>query len=114
MSVRLLTVRVRQEQDVVAARQRARQLARLLGFDEQDQVRIATAVSELARNVYNYATEGEGEISIEGETPAQVLTIRIADRGPGIADVGLILSGRYRSTTGMGLGILGARRLMDP
>ena len=49
MSVRLLTVRIRQEQDVVAARQRARQLARLLGFDEQDQVRIATSISELAR-----------------------------------------------------------------
>jgi len=113
MSVRLLTVRIRQEQDVVAARQRARQLARLLGFDEQDQVRVATSISELARNVYNYAREGEVEFAIEGQTPPQVLVVRVSDRGPGIADVGLILSGRYRSTTGMGLGILGARRLMD-
>jgi len=113
MSLRLLTVRIRQEQDVVAARQRARQLARLLGFDEQDQVRIATSISELARNVYNYAREGEVEFAIEGQTPPQVLVVRVSDRGPGIADVGLILSGRYRSTTGMGLGILGARRLMD-
>jgi signal transduction histidine kinase/CheY-like chemotaxis protein len=113
VSLRLLTVRVRQEQDVVAARQRARQLARLLGFDEQDQVRIATSVSELARNVYNYAREGEVEFSLEGQTPPQVLVVRVSDQGPGIADVSLILSGRYRSTTGMGLGILGARRLMD-
>jgi len=113
MSVRLLTVRVRQEQDVVAARQRARQLARILGFEEQDQVRIATSVSELARNVYNYAREGEVEFAIEGQTPPQVLVVRVSDKGPGIADVSLILSGRYRSPTGMGLGILGARRLMD-
>ena len=113
MSLRLLTVRIRQEQDVVAARQRARQLARLLGFDEQDQVRIATSVSELARNVYNYAREGEVEFAIEGQTSPQVLVVRVSDRGPGIADVSLILSGRYRSSTGMGLGILGARRLMD-
>jgi signal transduction histidine kinase/DNA-binding response OmpR family regulator len=113
MSLRLLTVRVRQEQDVVSARQRARQLARLLGFDEQDQVRIATSVSELARNVYNYAREGEVEFAIDGQTPPQVLVVRVNDKGPGIADVSLILSGRYRSATGMGLGILGARRLMD-
>jgi len=113
VSIRLLTVRVRQEQDVVAARQRGRQLARLLGFEEQDQVRIATSVSELARNVYNYAREGEVEFAIEGQTPPQVLVVRVSDKGPGIADVGLILSGRYRSSTGMGLGILGARRLMD-
>ncbi|HET6900550.1 MAG TPA: ATP-binding protein [Vicinamibacteria bacterium] len=113
MSIRLLTVRIRQEQDVVAARQRARQLARLLGFDEQGQVRIATSVSELARNVYNYAREGEVEFTIEGQTPPQVLVVRVSDKGPGIADVNLILSGRYRSSTGMGLGILGARRLMD-
>jgi signal transduction histidine kinase/CheY-like chemotaxis protein len=113
MSLRLLTVRIGQEQDVVAARQRARQLARLLGFDEQDQVRIATSISELARNVYNYAREGEVEFAIEGQTPPQVLVMRVRDKGPGIADVNLILSGRYRSSTGMGLGILGARRLMD-
>jgi signal transduction histidine kinase/CheY-like chemotaxis protein len=113
VSLRLLTVRIRQEQDVVAARQRARQLARVVGFDEQDLVRIATSVCELARNVYNYAREGEVEFSVEGQTPPQVLVTRVSDQGPGIADVNLILSGRYRSTTGMGLGILGARRLMD-
>jgi len=113
VSVRLVTVAVRLEHDVVAARQRARQIARHLGFDEQDQTRIATAISELARNVFNYAGEGEVAFSLEGQTPPQVLVIRIADRGPGIADVNLILSGRYQSTTGMGLGILGARRMMD-
>ncbi|HYG65849.1 MAG TPA: ATP-binding protein [Thermoanaerobaculia bacterium] len=109
----LLTVDIRQEADVVVARQRSRQLARLLGFDAQDQVRIATAVSEIARNVYQYAGRGRIEFQLEGRTPPQVFVARLTDQGPGIADVPLILSGRYRSQTGMGLGITGARRLMD-
>jgi signal transduction histidine kinase/CheY-like chemotaxis protein len=113
MSTPLLTVEVRQEPDVVLARQRARQIARLLGFEAQDQVRIATAVSEVARNIYQYAGRGKIEFFLEGRTAPQVLLVRASDRGPGIADLPLLLSGRYRSSTGMGVGILGARRLMD-
>ncbi len=113
MSTALLTVEVRQEPDVVLARQRARQIARLLGFEAQDQVRIATAVSEVARNTYQYAGMGKIEFLLEGRTAPQVLLVRASDKGPGIADLPLLLSGRYRSPTGMGLGILGARRLMD-
>ncbi|AXA92208.1 ATP-binding protein [Massilia sp. YMA4] len=113
MSLRILSLAVREELDVVTSRQRARQIAQLCGFANQDQARIATAVSELARNVYNYAGSGRVEFSIEGETVPQLLVIRIEDQGPGIADVDLVLSGRYQSRTGMGMGILGARRLMD-
>ncbi|HVR97091.1 MAG TPA: ATP-binding protein [Thermoanaerobaculia bacterium] len=113
MSEALLTVEIRQEPDVVLVRQRARQIARLLGFESQDQVRIATAVSEVARNVYQYAGKGRIEFLLEGRTAPQVLLIRASDKGPGIADLPLLLSGRYRSPTGMGVGILGARRLMD-
>ena len=113
MSPALLTVDIRQEADVVVARQRSRQLARLLGFDGQDQVRIATAISEMARNVYQYAGRGRIEFQIEGRTPPQLFVARVVDQGPGIADLPLILSGRYRSPTGMGLGIVGAKRLMD-
>lgn len=113
MSTALLTVEVRQEPDVVLARQRARQIARLLGFEAQDQVRISTAVSEIARNVYQYAGKGRIEFLLEGRTAPQVLLVRASDKGPGIANLPLLLSGRYRSPTGMGLGILGARRLMD-
>ncbi|WEF30838.1 ATP-binding protein [Pseudoduganella chitinolytica] len=113
MSLRILSLAVQEELDVVASRQRARQIAQLCGFANQDQARIATAVSELARNVYNYAASGRVEFSIEGETVPQLLVIRIEDQGPGIANLEQVLSGRYQSRTGMGMGILGARRLMD-
>ncbi len=109
----LLSLAIRYEHDVVFARQRARQLAALLGFDAQDQTRIATALSEIARNAFRYAGGGKVEFRVEGATPPQVLLVRVADEGPGIADVATILAGRYRSATGMGLGIVGARRLMD-
>jgi signal transduction histidine kinase/CheY-like chemotaxis protein len=113
VSIRLLTVALRHEQDVVNARQRARQLAGLLGFEAQDQARIATAVSEIARNAFRYAGGGEVEFSVEGERAPQLFDILVQDRGPGIADLDAILEGRYRSETGMGLGIIGVRRLMD-
>ena len=113
MSIRLMTVAIRQEQDVVSARQRARQIAGLAGFDAQDQARIATAVSEIARNAFRYAGGGEVEFGIEGERSPQLLAIEVRDSGPGVADLAAVLEGRYRSATGMGLGITGSRRLMD-
>ena len=97
----------------MAARQRARQIARLLGFDAQDQTRISTAVSEIARNAFTYARGGKVEYVLEGKTAPQLFIIRISDSGPGIADLKTILDGRYRSQTGMGLGIIGSRRLVD-
>jgi len=113
MSKALLTVAIKYEQDVVVARQRARQIAGLLGFDGQDQTRIATAVSEIARNAFRYAGAGKVEFALEGESLPQVLHVRVTDKGPGIADVAHVLSGKYRSTTGMGIGLIGAHRLMD-
>ena len=85
----------------------------MLGFDRQDQARIATAVSEIARNAIRYARDGSIAYEVEGERAPQILLIRVADRGPGIANLDEILDGRYRSTTGMGIGLVGARRLMD-
>src|SRR5579862_8776193 len=113
MSVPLLTVILKYEQDTVAARQRARQIARLLGFDNQDQTRISTAVSEIARNAFNYAGGGRVEYMLEGKSAPQLFIVKISDAGPGIRDLEAILDGRYRSSTGMGLGIIGARRIMD-
>jgi len=113
MSKALLTVAIKYEQDVVVARQRARQIAGLLGFDGQDQTRIATAVSEIARNAFRYAGAGKVEFMLEGESLPQVLHVRVTDKGPGIPDVAHVLSGKYRSTTGMGIGLIGAHRLMD-
>jgi len=113
MAGTILTLAIGSERDTVAARQRARQIARLLGFEGQDQTRISTAVSEIARNAFNYAGGGRVEYSIEGRTSPQLLLIKIHDTGPGVRDLENILEGRYRSATGMGMGILGARRLMD-
>jgi signal transduction histidine kinase len=109
----LSTVPITLEQDVVQARRRARQIAEILGLDLQDQSRIATAVSEIARNAFEYAGGGTVEFFLDsGESP-RMLLVRISDRGPGIKDMEAVLSGRYRSATGMGLGITGARRLTD-
>jgi signal transduction histidine kinase/CheY-like chemotaxis protein len=112
-NLRMLSVAIDTELDVVKARQRARQVAAQCGFGTQDQARIATATSELARNVYNYARSGSVEFSIAGATVPQLLVIRIVDIGPGIAHLDDILAGSYQSNTGMGLGIQGARKLMD-
>lgn len=111
--MRLLTVTLQHEHDVVLARQRSRQVAELLTFDVQDQTRIATAVSEIARNAVSYAGGGRVEVVLEGTSTPQVLLILIRDQGPGIAMLPRILDGQYISPTGMGMGILGARRLMD-
>jgi signal transduction histidine kinase/CheY-like chemotaxis protein len=109
----IATLSIRYERDVVLARQRARQIASRLGFDGQDQTRIATAVSEIARNAFTYASGGKVEFLLEGNTAPQVLVIHVTDSGPGIRDLPAILAGRYRSSTGMGVGLTGARRLMD-
>jgi signal transduction histidine kinase len=108
----ILTVEIRYEHDVVLARQRARQIAEALGFDRQDQVRLATAVSELARNAFQYASHSKVEFLLTSEQP-QFLRARISDQGKGIPNLPLVLSGEYVSSTGMGLGIIGAKRLMD-
>ena len=112
MSLPILTLEVRLEPDVVLARQRARQIAGLVGFGPLDQTRIATAVSEIARNAFQYAGGGRVEFQVNpGPTPG--LLIRVHERGPGIKDLQAILDGRYDSPTGLGVGILGAKRLMD-
>jgi signal transduction histidine kinase/CheY-like chemotaxis protein len=109
----ILKLAIASEHDVVAARQFARQISAALGFEAQDQTRVATAVSEIARNASRYARNGAVDFSIEGERAPQLLLIRVTDSGPGIPHLDEVLAGRYRSRTGMGMGVLGARRLMD-
>ena len=118
-STRLLLMALRREQDVVLCRNRARTIAAALRFERQQQVRIATAVSEIARNAFRYATEATAEFSlsrvrtgINQKITHSFVTI-VRDRGPGIDDLSSILTGTYRSTSGMGMGILAAKRLMD-
>lgn len=128
MSLILLNIEIHFEQDVVLTRGRTRQIAELLGFDAQDQTRIATAVSEISRNAFQYAGGGKVTFSlveqsnrkteefgsaVVGSLLCQVLRIEIRDQGLGITNLPAILDGHYTSTTGVGLGIIGTRRLMD-
>lgn len=107
------------EDDIVRSRQRARETAKQLGFGAVDQSRIATAVSELARNVVRYATDGHGEVAIRELSPSPEsrgrvgIEIVVSDEGPGISDIGQALRDGYTSGGGMGMGLPGTRRLMD-
>src|SRR5258708_1635722 len=112
MDSNILTIDLRQESDVVLARQRARQIAAALKFESQEQTRIATALSEIARNAFQYAGGGQVEFHVDGvQEPALVITVR--DKGAGIAHLREVLDGKCVSPTGPGLGIVGAKRLMD-
>ncbi|MCU0535462.1 MAG: ATP-binding protein [Hydrococcus sp. Prado102] len=106
----LLTVEIRFEQDIVLARQRARQIAILLGFDAQEHTRIATAVSEVVRNSLNYGKGGKVEFLVE-EQSLLVFIARISFKGAKIEDVQASLE--ESDSDEIGFGLLGARRLMD-
>ena len=99
------------ERDVVSARQRARCVAGSLGFDHPEQIRIATAVSEIARNAFRYARRGSVAFSVDALK--RLLLIVVSDQGGGIPHLDAVMSGSYRSLTGMGMGIVGTKRLMD-
>ena len=113
MNARLLLLALEREPDIVLVRKRTRRLAELLGFDRQDQTRIITAVSELARNAFEYAGGGRAEFRVRDDAPVQAFEITISDKGPGIADLDAVLAGNQRSEKGMGVGLRGAQRLMD-
>jgi len=108
----LVTLVIASEADVVACRQRARDVCRGLALAPTDQVRVATAVSEIARNALVYAAEGRCEVSVESSIPPR-LWFEISDRGPGIPHLDDIRAGRHRSTRGLGIGLLGAGNLVD-
>ena len=109
----IITMAIEVEADIVAIRQRARRIAGLLKYDLQDQARIATAVSEICRNAFSYARGGRAEFLLEELGSPQMLLIRITDKGRGIADLDAVLEGRFKSQAGMGVGITGARRLLN-
>src|SRR3954447_24900682 len=109
----LFSSALRHEEDVVAARRTAAPAAALLRFDLADQTRLATAVSEIVRNAFRYAVDARVQCELDVESRPQRLLIRVQDSGPGISSLDEVLRGRVHSSTGMGLGIAGARRLMD-
>jgi len=105
-------VQIREEQDIVRARTTAKEAACELGFGLVDQTRISTAVSELARNIFLYAGEGDARIE-ELENPHAGLRITFTDKGPGIEDVELAMKDGWSSSKSMGKGLPGAKRLCD-
>lgn len=112
MEMPLLTLEVRLEPDLILARQRARQIAGLLGFPLLDQTRIATATSEMVRNAYQYASGGRVEFLVTTTAPTRLL-IRITERGPRNKNRGTAADGSNASLAGEETGALAARRLID-
>jgi signal transduction histidine kinase len=115
-STRLGDIYVRREADIVKVRERVRRLAREMGFDATTQIKITTAVSELTRNIYEYARSGAITLALatRGSTAAGLM-LTARDDGPGIDEARLrsIVRGSYRSPSGLGVGLVGTRRLMD-
>jgi serine/threonine-protein kinase RsbT len=108
-----VVVEVRKPDDIVAARQAGHELARDLGFSLTEMTMIATAISEVARNITSYAGTGEIRVAVQNFDGRQALVVRAEDDGPGIADIDRALEDGYSTGSGLGLGLPGARRLMD-
>ena len=113
MAVGEIRVEINSDQDIVVARQKGRGLASELGFSSGDATLIATAISELARNIVSYARTGEIKLKgIHGSSRIGILVIA-ADDGPGIMDIRQALRDGYSTSGSLGLGLPGVRRLMD-
>lgn len=104
---------INSDQDIVAARQRGRALAVELGFSAVDSTLIATAISELARNIVSYAGTGEITLKTIQNSTRQGILIVAADEGPGIHDLRQALRDGFSTSGSLGLGLPGVRRLMD-
>jgi serine/threonine-protein kinase RsbT len=108
-----IRVPINSDADIVPARQQGRAMAKELGFSTSDQALIATAISEVARNIVQYAVRGEIILAIVRENGKQGILVVAQDEGPGIADINLALQDGYSTTRSLGLGLPGARRLSD-
>ncbi len=106
-------VSIEYEKDIVVARQKAREVSKILEFGIVDQTRIITAVSELARNIFLYAKQGTVKYEEIFEEGKHGLKISFKDKGPGIEDVEFAMQGGYSKGRSMGLGMSGSKRLMD-
>lgn len=106
-------VPIRSAADIVVARQKGRALAIQLGFVGSDPTVVAAAISEVARNIVNHAREGEITLTGVQEGSRHGIQVIAADRGPGIADIDRAMQYGYSSSKGMGVGLPGAKWLMD-
>lgn len=113
MSVGEIRVAIDSDQDIVLARQKGRAMATELGFSSGDATLIATAISELSRNIVSYARRGEITLKgVQGSSRAGILVIA-SDDGPGIPDIRQALRDGFSTSGSLGLGLPGVRRLMD-
>ncbi len=99
--------------DIVSARQKGRELASQCGFQTTDLAVIATAISELARNIVRYAVHGEVVLRLLEVNGRRGIEVMATDDGPGIPDITLAMQDGYSTSGGLGLGLPGTRRLMD-
>ncbi|HKS82645.1 MAG TPA: anti-sigma regulatory factor [Candidatus Acidoferrales bacterium] len=106
-------VAIHTDQDIVAARQKGRALAAEIGFSAVDATLIATAISELARNIVAYARSGEIELRSIQDTSRRGILVVASDQGPGIPDLRQALRDGFSTSGSLGLGLPGVRRLMD-
>src|SRR5882672_5019188 len=108
-----IVVLIRVDADVVTARQEGRALANRIGFSGSDQVLIATAISEAARNILQYARSGEIVLKHIQNGEKEGILIIASDQGPGIKDIRRVMEDGYSSSGGLGLGLPGIKRLMS-
>jgi serine/threonine-protein kinase RsbT len=108
-----IVVDIHHPDDIVAARKAGHQLALNLGFSLTDVTMIATAISEIARNITSYAGRGAVRVAVADREGRKALVVRAEDDGPGIADIERAMEDGYSTGRGLGLGLPGARRLMD-
>jgi serine/threonine-protein kinase RsbT len=106
-------VKIISEWDIVAARQLGRNIAKELGFGTVDQARITTAISEIARNIYLYAGQGEIQFERIKQIGKRGLKVIATDKGPGIQDIRRVMEDGYSTSGGLGAGLPGVKRLMD-
>lgn len=110
---REVRVKINSTADIVAARQQARALAVQAGFSICDSTLVTTAISEMTRNILEYARHGEVTISLLKNGTKNGVKIVASDHGPGIADISQVMQDGYSSRKGMGIGLPGTKRLMD-
>jgi serine/threonine-protein kinase RsbT len=108
-----IVVAINNPDDIVDARKAGHQLALELGFSLTDVTMIATAISEVARNITSYAGHGAVRVAVADRDGRKALVIRAEDEGPGIADIERAMEDGYSTGRGLGLGLPGSRRLMD-
>jgi serine/threonine-protein kinase RsbT len=108
-----IRVPINSDKDIVAARQKGRMLALSIGFSETDSTLIATAISELARNIVTYAKKGEVRLRAERDTSRQGISVIAKDNGVGISNIKLALQDGFSTSGSLGLGLPGVKRLMD-